>query len=782
MKSRRLLAAALLLVLWACEPAPESPTPESPTPESQPPTPETADAVFPPRPGAPVVLISIDTLRSDRLPAYGYEGVETPALDAFARDALLFERAYAHYPLTLPSHVALLTGQLPPATGVRDNAGYRLADAHATYLPRLLRAAGYATGAAVSSFVLRGSTGLAQGFDHYEDAVTGGAGGHLGPERDGRRTLEAALRWLDQAAAARPFFLFLHLYEPHLPYRPPEPFRTRYGDTYEGEIAAADQVVGELIAALEERGLYDGALIVLLSDHGEGLMDHQEEGHGVFVYREAIQVPLLLKLPGSPRPELRGARVAAPVQLADVVPTVLEALGRPLPAGLGGTSLLRVAAGETAARSIYAETMYPRIHYGWSELTSLIEGRYHFIAAPEPELYDLEADPAEKRNVLAAERRVAAAMRDRLAALTRPLELPAEEDEATREQLAALGYLAGPGASSPASLPDPKAALARSSAKLETAFDLFQQDDFAAAIPALEALLAENPRMTDAWRFLGMSLQEAGRPEDALPALERALELSRGSPQVAAQIGLVLVDLGRPEEARRHAELAREREPVLAAELAIAIALAAGRLDEALALADVRFGPDAVSRKTRRRLGLELAHAGRHREAIALLSALVEESPDPAAGTGLAHALLAAGRVAEAEPLVDQVLAAAPGNAQALEQRGLIALSAGRPAAAEEALRRSLAANDRQANAWNLLGVARLQQGDAAGALASWQRAVELDPRHWDSLYNLGLTAARSGRLDTARQALRRYVDTAPAQRFAGEIAQARQVLAQLGG
>lgn len=754
------LAAAMVLGLTvsACTP-----------PRETPPAPRLT-----PRPGAPVVLISIDTLRADRLPAYGFDGVETPALDAFGKDAVLFERAYAHYPLTLPSHVALLTGRLPPETGVRDNAGYRLAPGDPTYLPGLLRAAGHATGAAVSSFVLRGTTGLSQGFDRYDDDVTGGPAG----ERDGRHTLAAALEWLD-SVGERPFFLFFHVYEPHLPWTPPEPFRTRYGDTYEGEIAAAERVVGELLAALAERGLYEPALIVLLSDHGEGLGDHQEEGHGIFVYREAIQVPLLLKLPGN---DLGGTRVPAPVQLVDVVPTVLETLGRPLPSGLRGTSLLRFADGAVAERPIYSETAYPRIHYGWSELTSLVEGRFHFIAAPEPELYDLEADPAELQNLFADQRRVAARMRDRLAELARPLALPAEEDEATRAQLAALGYLAGPGPAAADDLPDPKRALARSREKLGRALELFNGGAYAAAIPALETLLAENPRMTDAWRYLGMSLRETGRPGEALPALERALALSRGSPQVVVQIGLALADLGRLDEARRHAEVARDREPVLAAELAVAIALAEGRLDDAVALADTRSGPERVSRETRRRIGLELADAGRHRQAIALLRELVAEMDDPPALTALAQALLATGGIDEAEPLVERVLVRVPDHALALEQRGLIALERGRPAAARDALRRSLAANGRQANAWNLLGVAHAQLRDLPAALAAWQRAVELDPRQWDALYNLGLTAARAGELETARQALRRYVDTAPSQRFAREIGEARRLLARLGG
>lgn len=761
--ARRWLAIALPVCLWGCG----GPQPGAPP-----------LAGYSPPSDAPVVVISIDTLRSDRLPVYGYEGVETPAIDRFRADAVLFEEAWSHYPLTLPSHVTLFAGQLPPATGVRDNAGYRLAPGHPTWLPRLLRDAGYATGAAVSSYAIRGSTGMAQGFDHYDDAVDDASATAWGPEREGRRTLERAVDWLDGVAADRPPFLFFHLYEPHLPHLPPEPFRTRFGETYEAEIAAADAVVGELLGELRRRGLYDRALIVLLSDHGEGLEDHLEEGHGIFLYREALQVPLLVKLPGNFR---AGAAVTAPAQLIDVAPTILAALGRPVPDGVRGVSLLPAIDGEAPDRAVYAETMYPRIHYGWSELASMIEGRFHYIEAPEPELYDLAADPAERHNVISEERGAYLRLRERLAEIKTPLELPAEEDEETREKLAALGYLGASRSPSGAGpLPDPKVALARSLEKLEKAYSLFRARDLDAAIPAFRELLAENPLMTDAWRHLGMALHDAGRPEEALGAFERAMELSRGSPQVAVQIGLVLVDLGRLEEARVHAGIAREREPVLTAELEIEIALAEGDLDRARALAEVTSGPDSVSPRSRQQVGVALSEAGRHDEAITLLATLARETEAPPAGNALARALLAADRVDEAEKATERVLAAAPGNAAALEHRGLIALSRGRAAAAQGALEKALAADDRLANAWNLLGVARFQLGDVGGAITAWQRAVELDPEQWDSLYNLGFTAARSGRRDTARRALRLYVDTAPPGRFAREIAEARRLLGQL--
>ena len=276
-------------------------------------------------PGAPVVLISIDTLRADHLPAYGYSSVATPNIDALRGDSILFENAYSHCPLTLPSHLSLLTGVLPADHGVRSNLGYRFDGARHPTLARMLRAHGYATGAAVSAYVLRGATGISDSFDLYDDAV----GGDVEWTRDlstlqrpGLETARRALAWAE-SVRTKPFFLFVHVYEPHAPYDPPEPFRSRYGATYDGEVAASDGVVGELLTQLRHDGIYDRAIILLVSDHGEGLGDHGEQEHGILLYREALHVPLLLKLPGSRE---AGTRVQRPVGLIDVVPTIASLL------------------------------------------------------------------------------------------------------------------------------------------------------------------------------------------------------------------------------------------------------------------------------------------------------------------------------------------------------------------------------------------------------------------------------------------------------------------------
>src|SRR4051794_20697697 len=286
---------------------------------------------------APIIIISIDTLRSDHLPAYGYTKVETPAIDRFRADAILFEHAYSHCPLTLVSHASVFTGLLPAEHGIRDNLGYELNPKAAT-LAQLLKSKGYATGGAVSAVVLRGESGINRGFDFWQDDID------IDPnflsigraQRPGDATRALAQKWIgEHEHDSHPFFFFFHIYEPHTPYEPPEPFRSRYTNSYDGEVAAADQIVGKFLDYLRAEGIYDRATILLMSDHGEGLGDHGEDEHGVLLYRDTLQVPLLLKLPKNAR---KGTSVAAPVQLIDVFPTIASAFGAT--ANLAGRSLL----------------------------------------------------------------------------------------------------------------------------------------------------------------------------------------------------------------------------------------------------------------------------------------------------------------------------------------------------------------------------------------------------------------------------------------------------------
>ena len=513
----------------------------------------------------PVILISIDTLRSDRLPAYGYGGVETPHIDALRRDGVLYERAYTHAPLTLPAHASMLTGLTPTEHGVRNNIGYPFDGAKLTTLAEILRGRGYATGAAVSSYVLRAQTGIADGFDWYDDEFALVAGASSGEhQRAGSATLDRARQWLAGDGANRPFLMF-HIYEPHAPYEAPEPFRSRYSDAYDAEIAAADAVVGDLVATLKSSGIYDRALIVLTSDHGEALWQHGEDQHGILLYREVLQVPLIVKYPTGER---RNTSVSSVFPVKDVFGLILRAVGVPQ------------SSPPPAEAAVYSETLYPRIHLGWSELRSLIRGKYHYIESSAPELYDLEKDPEETVNLLATERRVGAAMRRELAAIPSEVTPPGAIDPEEAAKLAALGYVGSPQERT-GPLPNPREQI-HMLREIKAAFLLASQRRNDEAIVALRELLKANPRQADVASRLGEVLADTGRYEEAI-AVYRSVMMAAGrpSPDLALALATVYFKAGKIPDAVAHADLAVTSNPLDAHELLARIRIAEGRLADA---------------------------------------------------------------------------------------------------------------------------------------------------------------------------------------------------------
>jgi arylsulfatase A-like enzyme len=519
-----------------------------------------------PRPSSstPVILISIDTLRSDHLPAYGYTAVSTPNIDALRADSILFERAYSHVPLTLPSHTSILTGMLPGDHGVRDNVGFRLGTSVPT-VQELLKKNGYATGGAVSAYVLRHETGIARGFDFYDDQVE-----PIGPsrvigrvQREGGETLQAATTWLD-AESSKPFFFFLHLYDPHTPYKAPEPFFSRYSNKYDGEIAYADSVVGDLMQRLKQSGVYDRALIVLLSDHGEGLSEHGEEEHGIFLYREDLQVPLIVKLPRSSK---HGGTVKTPVELVDVFPTILEQTATPLPAGHRvGQSLLSFLNGG-AERPIYAETYYPRFHFGWSDLHSLIIGNDHFIRAPQAELYDLASDPGEKKNVLEQNRRAYVRMREALEPFVREAAAPSNVDPEDAAKLAALGYVGSTvDTHAGQNLPDPKTTIGVFN-QIRQAYTWYRNGKEDDALRLTNQLLANNAQITDLWDLKYNIYDKLGRKAEAVASAKEGLRHMPTSIALLFDVATGALALNDFQTAQDHAEIALKMEPGRAHEI-----------------------------------------------------------------------------------------------------------------------------------------------------------------------------------------------------------------------
>jgi arylsulfatase A-like enzyme/Tfp pilus assembly protein PilF len=472
----------------------------------------------------PIIVISIDTLRADHLPPYGYRNVPTPAIDALAADGVVFERAYAHAPQTLPAHVSMLSGRLPFQTGVRDEVGVSV-KAGERLLPQLLRERGYTTGGVVSTSLLRRETGVNQGFDFFdaempEDGQT---------ERDGAESEAIAERWLDQQRSTR-VFLFLHLNEPHAPYAPPE----RFADyaPYDGEIAYADEIVRRLTHYLKTHQLYDQSTIVLLSDHGEGLGDHGEQEHGLFVYDDVLHVPFIVKQAANAS---AGRRVGDLVQQVDLAPTILDLVKAPVPGNLAGRSLkpLLDGAGPLSEQPVYAEALFGRIHFGWSELTTMFDGRYRYVRAPREEVYDLQRDPRERENIASADAPVQRALRD------------------------ALDQLTGKAAGSEVPEPDPKDKVEI----LETyrsAMALGGERKWNQAIALLQSIVKNEPDLSEVWTQIAALAMCIDRYDLATEAYHRvsALEPSNAGAYLGA--AAALLKQHKLDEARDRADRAAE--------------------------------------------------------------------------------------------------------------------------------------------------------------------------------------------------------------------------------
>ncbi len=658
-----------------------------------------------------VVLVTMDTLRADHVGAYGGD-VATPHLDRLAAAGALVEQASAHTALTRPSHISLLTGLLPTRTGVRDNVSPAVVP-RVPLLAEVLERAGFRTAAFVSSVVLAGGSGLDRGFEVYADEFDADP---TDPrflstaQKAGDRTLAEAVGWLEAAPKDERIFLWLHLYDPHEPYEPPEPFAGRYPDRpYAGEVAWTDEVVGRLLAALERLGLAADSLVIATADHGEGLGEHGELLHGYFAYETTLRVPLLIRGPGIPP----GRRLAGPVGLVDLAPTILELVGLAPPDGaeLSGRSLAAALRGgpEPAPRPLYAESLVPRLRFGWSDLRVLREGPWKFIAAPVPELYDLAADPEEADNLASRQARRAAAMGERLAPFLgaeRSSEAAGEElSSELREQLAALGYLGAVETVAEDRGADPKEKIGEfrfandamrsglellragrfdqsatrfgalvergidsAEIRLHLAQSLLGLDRVPAAAEEFAAAAAADPRLSRAWLGLADAHSRLGEPEEALAALRAGRQTQPEEALFRREEARLLRLLGRPDEAHAALVAAIElepRDPFLRAGLS-ELLWEAQRPEEALTelRRATELGPD--NPRYWNALGQRLGELGRFAEAEAKFRRALSLAPDnPGYAFNLALAVARQERFAEARPLFERALELDPGAADA---------------------------------------------------------------------------------------------------------------------
>lgn len=688
-----------------------------------------------------VVIVTLDTTRADRLGCYGFRHVETPHIDALAREGVLFERATATVPLTLPSHTSIFTGLVPPHHGVRDNGGFFVADEAVTLAERL-KDAGWTTGAFVGAWVLEARWGLGQGFDEYSDRfqLSKYKVVSLGTvQKRGDEVMDAALQWLERVKERR-FFAWVHLYDPHTPYDAPEPFASRYRQPYVAEIAYTDQVVGRLTGWLRERGLLDRTLVVLTADHGESLGDHGESTHAYFIYGATTHVPLIVRTPWG----LSG-RSAAQVSTVDIMPTVLDLVGLAPQGGTDGRSLARALfdPANAAGRAAYAETYFPRYHFGWQHLRGLRDGRWAYVDAPEPELYDLRADPGERTNVFKANSRRAEELRLELERLARAVEGAAPQrqslDPETLERLAALGYVGNVIDVDPtAVLPDPKAKL-ELFRSMGAAKALAQEGRFEDAVARMRAVIGEDPKIIDAHLTLGNWLMRLKRGDEAALAYKQALALKPDDDIALGNLARVYLARGREKDALDALEVFKAalrvnpKSPQSWYQLAT-IYLDLGRLDDA----EATFG-----------------------------EALAANAKMGAAHNGLAVIAFTRGQADRAEDLIRKALALEPRLRTAHYNLGRIREAQGDVAAAEALYREELAIYPDHGRArFNLAQILRAR-GDRTGYLAELRQGVEQAPDFGPCFWFLAREELGAGRLAEAADLARRGLEAQPVSEVA---------------
>ncbi len=495
------------------------------------------------KPPTNVVLVTVDTLRADHLRAYGYEAVKTPAINALAAEGVLFENVIVQTPITLPSHASILTGTYPFYHGLQDVVG-RLREGVPT-LAEWFKEQGYATGAVVGSSVLLSQWGLARGFDFYEDNFPTQGIRQVDfsrVERPANRVVDLALRWLD-GKRDQPFFLWIHLYDPHDPYEPPEPFASEYRDQpYDGEIEFVDSELGRFFEALKQWGLYQDSLIVFTSDHGESLGEHKEKYHAYYIYDCALRIPLIFRVPSHlSRGQLSpGSRLPNQVRSVDIAPTVMQLLGKQVTEWIQGEGLVAMMAGKRPNINLeaYAETHYPRIHFGWSPLFSYSTPDQKYIEAPISELYDLKQDPGELQNIIEKESALANQLKNRMYELQKkyaPVNRGEDGgveavDADTIERLKALGYVAfsaGGVADSGLDLPDPKLKIDTYN-RLNQAIELSRTGEREAAVSMLQEVAEKEPEMPIVHFMLGSEYFHLGL---FLKAVEEFLQTLKYNPE-----------------------------------------------------------------------------------------------------------------------------------------------------------------------------------------------------------------------------------------------------------
>lgn len=691
-----------------------------------------------------ILFVTIDTLRADRVGSYGCKEGTTPNIDALAREGVLFENARTAVPLTLPSHAIMFTGLYPTATGVRDNLYYSLPD-NALTAAEVLKEHGYTTAAIVGSYVVHSKFGLAQGFSYYNDHLGGAAGEKTGsyPERSAQEVADIAIEWVRNHDARKKFFLWVHFFDPHAPYRPPKPYADRFSTPYDGEIAYVDYHLSRLLEEFKKLGLESNTVIIIAGDHGEGLGEHGESTHGLLTYDSTLRVPLIIKVPK----RHLGMRVPDVVSLVDIFPTILGIGGIKNSAvktqGIDLSVFWRLASGKGMVEgkerdAVYFESRNGYNEYGWAPLRGIVVGRYKYIEAPRRELYDVESDPAELRNLADNEKELTDKLANRLSALAATITLQtgsagrAEVSDSDVARLRSLGYISAPPQANdeafPLDLPDPKDKIWIAEI-IQDALEELEKGRHKKVLAMLTGLEHRESRNSRLYLLLGEAYEAQGDDRKAEENYRRAIQINSSDPFVLSRLGWVLLKLGKIDEAEEIFNLRAKYYP---------------------------FDP------------LKLKHAayillarGKYQESAEKFSEFIElYDADPFAHWGLGMVLQHLGKYDDAAKEYRLALHLDPALKSALLNLGLLLVSLGRHGEAEPYLERLLEIEPQNVEALSALGEFYLKNGAVQSAVEMFEKALSGDPSNLRALENMTLIYILRG----SPQALsyeRRYFESA---------------------
>ncbi len=667
-----------------------------------------------------LLVITIDTLRADHTGIYGYDGTGTPNIDDLGQKGVLFTDAISHVPLTLPSHCSLFTGNLPLNHGVRDN-GYRLPDFNVT-LAEILKQKSYRTAAFVGAFPLDSRFGLDKGFDVYDDSY-----GSTNPVRDlsfiERKAEEVnrrAIRWITDNKE-NPFFVWIHYFDPHAPYEPPPPYDLEYaGREYDGEIAYTDQVLGELLEIMDRQELTEKTLIVLTSDHGEGLGEHREKTHGIFIYDSTLRVPLIFS---NPRILPESRVISEQIALIDVMPTVLDLMGWDSIPKTEGKSLKQVLTGKKSlsGRACYIESVAAMLDRGWAPLQGIRTEDWKYIDAPEPELYDLQNDPEENNNIIDKRPEIAKLLKEDLHGVIKdskmtplPQDSESKMDEDTRKKLRSLGYISGRNIGGETGRHDPKAMI-----DLDNLFNdaiiASETGNTEEASRMYDEVLRKQPDFIVAYEYAAYNYYKMGKIAEAIALLERAAERNVANPSLLARLGLYFQEVGKIDES------------------------------------------------------------------IEILERIAQEdNPNAEAFNYLGVSYFKKERIENAVSSFKRSLALDTNYAMARNNLGNCYLAQKKYDLAIEEYKKAIAEDDRLASAFNGLAVAYYRLGSVDDALHNWEASLAIDPGQTDTLYNLGRVHLRLGHKQKALEYLTLFVEKAPPQKYEKDIQEVKQVIERL--